>query len=63
MLTPSLRDSPDPVQVWGRVDDNLDLARSLQLLGLEAEVKGENLALRDNLADALLLCHEGKLQL
>ena len=45
MLTPSVQDSPDPVQVRGRVGDNLDLARSLQPLGLEAEVQGKNLAL------------------
>ena len=44
MLTPSVQDSPDPVQVQGHVGDNLDLVRSLQQLGLEAEVKGKNLA-------------------
>ena len=39
MLTPSVQDSPDPVQVRGRVGDNLDPERSLQPLGLEAEVE------------------------
>ena len=39
MLTPSLQDSPDLVQVRGRVGDNLDLARSLRPPGLEAKVE------------------------
>jgi len=39
MLTPSVQDSPDPVQVRGRVGDNLDLERSLRPPGLEAEVE------------------------